>query len=108
MKISQEYNLRPEYFVNVSVILSHWIYKLGYCEKVIKIKAGPEVKNEDWVFILKLDTNLYIRLNLCPILSNIRDNKNLAAMKVNGSNWLIVQNISKYLFKRPLPTNYGK
>lgn len=30
-KLAAKYSLRPEFFITVSVVLSHWIYKLGYC-----------------------------------------------------------------------------
>lgn len=33
------YGLKQEFFVTVSVTLSHWIYQLGYCDKVIKVRT---------------------------------------------------------------------
>jgi hypothetical protein len=45
-KLSCQYNLKNEFFVTVCVILSHWMYKLGYCDKVIKIRMPNEGNKE--------------------------------------------------------------
>ncbi len=37
-KLGTIYGLKQEFFVRVCVILSHWMYKLGYSDKVIKIR----------------------------------------------------------------------
>lgn len=48
-KLAGEYGLRQEFFVRVCVVLSHWMYKLGYCDKVIKIRIpGTANKQETY------------------------------------------------------------
>ncbi len=34
------YHLKPEFFVTVTLILSHWVYALGYCGQVIKVRPA--------------------------------------------------------------------
>ena len=43
-QLAAVYKLKPDYFVNLTVILSHWIYALGYCSQVIKVKTSQERK----------------------------------------------------------------
>ena len=45
-KLATQYNLKQEFFVTVCVILSHWMYKLGYCDKVIKIRIPSSVNGQ--------------------------------------------------------------
>ncbi len=37
-RLAEIYQLKPEFFVTITLILSHWVYALGYCGQVIKVR----------------------------------------------------------------------